>query len=253
MKRWLIYGLLGLLAFSAFLLLRAPATLATDLLARRLPDLSVQSTAGLATDGSARGLRWRGIYVERLAWNWRLQALASGWLEFNLDVDDPEVKLTGKVAVNLGGRLRFRDLNGRLPLATLSALAGQPQPPLQGNVEFSLRELRLNAAGLPYAAEGTVALSNARSTLGQPLHLGDFVAQLRAAEPEGIQGMIQDSGGPLALDGLLNLAPDGGYRFNGRAAIRDAGDRSLRQAMDLLGPADSDGSWTLSFSGVLAP
>ncbi len=253
MKRWLSYGLLGVLAFAGFLVLQAPAMLATDLVARRLPDFSARAAAGLATDGSAQGLRWRGVYVERAAWSWRPRALASGWLEFKLDVDDPGVKLTGNVAVNLERRVRFRDLNGRLPLATLIALAGHAQLPGQGSVEFSLRELRLNAAGQPQAAEGTIALSNARAMLGQPLHFGDFVAQLRPAEPNGIQGAIQDNGGPLALDGMLNLAPDGGYQFSGRAAVRDAGDQALRQAMNLLGPADDDGYWTLSFSGVLVP
>ncbi|MDV7395332.1 type II secretion system protein N, partial [Arthrospira platensis SPKY1] len=76
---------------------------------------------------------------------------------------------------------------------------------------------------------------------------------LHTTEPAGVRGAIQDQGGPLALDGVLNLAPDGGYRFNGRTTIRDAGDQSLRQALDMLGPADNDGYWTLSFSGVLAP
>jgi hypothetical protein len=248
-----MYGLLGVLAFLGFLWLQAPATLATDLLTRQLPDFSVRSVAGLATDGSAQGLRWRGVYVERAAWSWRPQALVGGRLEFKLDVEDPEVKLTGSVAVTLARRVRFRDLNGRLPLATLIALTGRAQLPGQGGVEFSLRELRLNAAGQPQAAEGTVALSNVRATLGQPLHVGDFVAQLRPAEPNGIQGTIQDNGGPLALDGMLNLAPDGGYRFSGRATVRDASDQALRQAMNLLGPVDDNGYWTVNFSGTLAP
>jgi hypothetical protein len=253
MKRWLSYSLLGLLAFLTFLLLQAPATLATDLLARRLPDFSARAVIGLATDGSARGLRWRGVAIEKLAWRWRPQALARGWLEFTLDVDDPDVKLLGNVALDPQRRLRLRNTRGQLPLVTLSALAGQPHPPLQGIVEFSLRELRLNAAGQPQAADGTVVLLNAHATLGQPLHLGDFVAQLRTVEPNGIQGAIQDNGGPLVLDGMLNLAPDGGYRFNGRATVRDTDNQALRQALSLLGPADDDGYWTLSFSGVLAP
>lgn len=252
MMRGLSYSLLFLIAFLLFLSLRTPATLATDLLARHMPAFSVQAAAGLATDGSAQGLRWRGVPIERLAWRWRPRALASGWLEFKLDVDDPDAKLVGNVAIDPQRRLRLRNTTGRLPLRALSALAGQPRPPLQGIVEFDLRELRLNAAGRPQAADGRVALLGARATLGSPVHLGDFVVQL-TTEPTGIQGMIQDAGGPLALDGVLNLAPDGGYRFNGRAAIREAGDPSLRQAMGLLGPADSDGYWTLSFSGVLAP
>ncbi|MFZ1642220.1 MAG: type II secretion system protein N [Candidatus Contendobacter sp.] len=251
MKHVLRYSLLGLLAFLLSLLLLAPATLVTDLLAQRLTGFSVQAVEGLATEGSARGVHWRGVRIERLNWNWRAPALLTGWLEFRLDADDPEIKLSGSVAANPGRRLRFRDLSGRLPLARLGALAGQPGLPLQGVVEFNLRDLSLNAAGRPQTADGVVYLLNARATLGQPLNLGDFIVQLAPATPEGIQGAVRDNDGPLALEGTLNLLPDGRYRFTGQAAVRDAGNQALRQAMNLLGPPGGDGRWTLSFSGVL--
>ncbi len=45
--------------------------------------------------------------------------------------------------------------------------------------------------------------------------------------------------------------PDGRYRFTGQAAIRDADNRALRQAMRLLGPPGNDGRWALNFSGAL--
>ena len=70
--------------------------------------------------------------------------------------------------------------------------------------------------------------------------------------PEGVQGTIKDHEGPLTLNGTLHWAPDGRYRFNGQAAVRDVGNQPLRQAMNLLGPPGSDGRWALSFSGVLA-
>ncbi len=55
MKHVLRYSLLGLLAFLLSLLLLAPATLVTDLLAQRLTGFSVQAVEGLATEGSERG------------------------------------------------------------------------------------------------------------------------------------------------------------------------------------------------------
>ena len=252
MKRVLRYSLLGLLAFLLSLLLLAPATLVTGLLAERLTGFSVQTVEGLATEGLARGVHWRVVRIERLTWNWQALALLTGWLELRLDADDPEIKLIGNVAVNPGRRLRFRDLSGRLLLAQLGALAGQPKLPLQGVVEFSLRDLYLNAAGRPQTASGVVHLLNMRATLGQPLNLGDFTLQLAPAHPEGIQGTIKDNDGPLALDGTLSLLPDGRYRFTGQAAVRDAGNQALRQAMNLLGPPGGDGRWALHFSGVLA-
>ncbi len=251
MKRVLRYGLLGVLAFLLFLLLLAPASLVTDLLAGRLTGFKAQTVAGLATEGSAQGVHWRGVRIERLNWNWRAPALLTGWLEFGLDADDPEIKLNGKVATNPGRRLRLRDMSGRLPLARLSALTGQSKLPLQGVIEFNLRDLSLNAAGRPQTADGVVHLRNTRTTLGQPLNLGDLTIQLTPAMPEGIQGMIKDNEGPLALEGTLNLLPDGRYRFTGQAAVRDPGNQSLRQAMNMLGPPGGDGRWALNFSGVL--
>lgn len=252
MKRILGYSLLGLVAFLLFLLLLAPATLVTDLLGARLSGFSVQAVEGTATEGAMLGARWRGARIERLTWHWRPLALLMGRLEFTLNVDDPEVKLTGNAAMGLNRQVRFRNLAGRLPLARLGPLAGSASPPLQGIAEFTLRELDLNTAGRPLAAYGVVYLLNLRATLGQPLNLGDFVAQLDSAGAEGIQGKIKDKDGPLSLEGTLNLLPDGRYRFNGQAAIRDAGNQTLRQTMNLLGPPGADGRWALNFSGVLA-
>lgn len=251
MKRVLGYGLLGLLAFLVFLLLLAPATLVTGLLAGRLTGFGVQSVEGLATEGSAHGVTWRGVQIERLNWNWRALALLTGWLEFRLETGDPEIKLIGDVAMNPGRRLRIRDASGQLPLARLGALAGSSKPPLQGLVEFKLRDLYLNANSQPQAANGIIYLRNARTTLGQPLNLGDFTLQLAPASPEGIQGTVKDNNGPLVLEGTLTLLPDGRYRLAGQAAVRDASNQALRQAMNLLGPPGGDGRWALNFSGVL--
>ena len=119
-------------------------------------------------------------------------------------------------------------------------------------MELNLRELRLNAARRPTTADGVVHLLNVQITLGQPLTLGDFVIQATPAIPDGIQGKVQDRDGPLALEGNFSLLPDGRYRFSGQAAVRDASNQPLRQAMNLLGPPDDHGRWPLNFSGILA-
>lgn len=250
MKRALGYGLLGLAAFLLFLLLRVPANLVTDQVGARLSDFSVQGVEGTATEGTMLGARWRGARIERLTWRWRPLALLRGRLEFDLSADDPEIKLTGNAAMGLGRQARFRDLAGRLPLSRLGNLAGNL--PLQGTVEFALPELDLGATGRPLVARGTVRLLNLRTALNPPTSIGDFVIQLDSTS-EDVRGKIKDNNGPLALDGTLSLLPDGRYRFDGQAAVRDAANQSLRQAMSLLGPPGGDGRWALNFSGVLAP
>lgn len=250
MKSVLRYGLLGLLAFLLFLLLSAPATLVTERLAKQLPGFSVQAVTGAATDGSAQGVFWRGVRIDRLHWNWQPLVLLTGWLEFHFNIDDPEMRLSGNAAIDAGQHLRFQELTGRLLLTELTVLAGQPQLPLQGVVEFDLTDFRLNPDGQALSASGLVHIIDLKMTLGQPLALGNFTAQLSTADPEGVQGVIQDNNGPLMLEGRFSLLPEGRYQFDGQASVRDANDRALRQAMNLLGPPGDDGRWTLSFSGV---
>ena len=246
------YGLLGLGAFLLFLLLLAPASLITDQISARLPGFTAQTVEGTATDGIMQGLQWRGARIEKLGWDWRPLALATGRLGFRLDADDPDFKLTGDAAIGWDRQWRFQDLAGRALLDKLYALAGQPKLPLQGVVELNVQELRLNAAGRPTTANGVAHLRNLRTTLGQPLTLGDFVVEATPADPSGIQGKIQDDNGPLTLAGTFSLLPDGRYRFSGQAAVRDAGNQALRQALNLLGSPDDKGRWTLNFSGILA-
>ena len=251
MKPFLRYSLLGLLAFLAFLLLLAPATLVTDRVAEHLPGFSVQNVSGSVTDGIAQGLHWRGNRIEQLSWDWQPLALLSGWLEAGLRSNDPDMQAVGKVAIAFDRSLRLRDANGRMSLSRLAALAGHKSP-AQGILEFSLRDLYLDANARPQSAYGAVHVLNLRVDLRQPLNLGDFTLQLTPVEPAGIQGVIEDHDGPLALQGTVKLFPDGRYQVDGQAAVRDPANQALRQALSLLGPPDANGRWPLNFSGVLA-
>lgn len=251
MRALLGYGLLGLLAFLSSLLLRAPATLVADAIGARLPGFSAQVIEGSVTDGLVQGVRWRDVHIERITWRWRPLALLTGRLVFQLEADDPELKLTVSSAMSLNRQLHFQDLSGRLPLAQLGAFIGRPKSPLQGVLELDLREMDFNTVGQPLTATGVARVRELRALLGQGLNIGDFTMHLTSTRSEGIQGVLKDDGGPLMLDGALRLALDGRYRFNGQAAVRDAGNQPLRRAMSLLGPPDGDGRWTLSFSGVL--
>ncbi len=253
MKRLLGYALLGLLAFGLFLALRAPATLLTDRLAAQAQGFSVQDAIGTVIEGSAREVRWHGVRVAQLDWRWQALALLSGWLEFHWQTVDPAVALNGQIALNASRHIRWRAVRGQLPLAQLGALAGYPNPPVQGLVEFALEEMVCNATGRPRSARGVITLRDAHLTLGQPLPLGALRMQLTPAQPEGIQGAFKDQGGPLALEGVLKLAPDGRYQVTGQIKARDATPQALRQALQLLGAPGADGGWKLNFSGVLPP
>lgn len=256
MKRRFGYALLalalvlGLLPMGAVL---TPARFLIDLLDRRLPHFGVQASEGTLSAGSAQGVHWRTVRFEHLNWDWQPLALLTGWLEFQVDTSNSAVKLVGNVAVGWNRQWRFQNLAGRLSIAQAGALAGKTQLPLQGNIEFHLGDLYLNAAGRPQSAHGVIDLRQLRVLADQPLDLGDFALQLTQVTPQGIRGTIQDGAGPLAVTGTFKLQPDGGYHVNAQIAVRDPGNRILGQAISRgLGPPNADGRWTSSFAGVLA-
>ena len=250
MKRWLGYGLLGLLAYVIFMLIQFPAANFIDLLGRYLPGLTAQEVQGSARKGTAREVRLHDTRFETLSWRFRPLALVKGRLEYRVIAEAPQLRLEGAAGVGLRRQLQIEDLSGRLPLPRAIALIGRPTLPLNGNVELNLTALHLDREGRPRAAYGTTRLLDTRTTLGRPLDLGDFSAEL-TTEDQTILGTIKDNGGPLELTGVLALTPDGRYRFTGQVALRDPNNQDLRQALTALGQPGADGKWQMEFTGVL--
>jgi hypothetical protein len=63
-------------------------------------------------------------------------------------------------------------------------------------------------------------------------------------------GSLRDIGGPIALQGTVQLA-HGGYELNATLAPRDPANTSLAQLLSLLGPPDAQGRHQLSIAGTL--
>lgn len=249
MKRWLGYGLLGLLAYGFFMMQQLPAALLVEQLAQRVPGLSIEQAQGSALRGSASGLRRYGAQLETVAWRLRPLALLAGRLEYRFSLHEAELSLTGVIGIGWDRQLTISTLEGHLPLPKAIALAGRPPPPVNGKVELEAVELSLNRDGRPQTAQGRIRLLNTHTSFGRTFVLGDFSAELKTDNPN-ISAAIEDNGGPLEFTGTLTLTPDGHYRFSGQAAVRDD-NRELRQALGLLGRPGGDGTWKIDLSGIL--
>lgn len=250
MKRWLGYLVFGLAALAVSLALQVPVSALTDLVAQRLPGFSVDSVAGSALSGTAQGVRFQQVRLANVAWRLRFWSLLRGRLEFGVTVSEPDLQLTGVVGTALNRELRVTALTGQLPLPRAIQLAGRPPPPLNGQLELDQLELGLDPRGHPRYAHGRVYLRNAHTSFGRSLALGDFSIELDTREAT-LQATVKDNGGPLSLTGNLTLAPDGRYRFNGQAAVRDGANRDLIQALGILGTPEGNGQWNLTFTGTL--
>ena len=251
MRRLLAYSLLGLLAYTVFLVVLCPASLLTEQLAQRLPGFSAQNVQGSVVQGSAQSVKLSAtVRLEAIAWRLRVLLLLLGRIEYTLQLTAPELNIRGVAGLGFDRQLRITALNGQLPLPKAIALAGRPPPPLNGAMELENVELRLDRNGRPLQAGGLIRLRNVQTSFGNPLSLGDFKLQLQTQSAD-IVASIQDQGGPLQLNGSLTLTPDNRYRFTAQAAPREQDNRELQQALNLLGRPDGNGKWTFDLAGSL--
>lgn len=250
MRRASGYVLLGLIAYLVFMVVQFPATTVFGLLADQVPGLTLQQAQGSILRGSAHHLRIQDIEIKSLSWRWRPLGLITGRITYQLTSEDPELALTGDIGMDWNRRLAFDDLNARLPLARALSLINGPAPPLEGILELDLATLRLDEQGFPNAAQGTVRLTQTRTTLVEPVALGDFDMAL-TTEDQGIRGTVTDKGGPVRLNGNLTLTLDNRYRLVGEISARDNHNQNLRQVLSLLGPPGEDGTWKMDITGTL--
>jgi general secretion pathway protein N len=250
MKRIVGYVLLGLVAYAVFMVLEAPAAAVFDRVSRQMPGVSARQVTGSALWGTAEGVTFGTAGLESVAWRPSLWPLLAGRLGVHIAVTDRELELAGLAAMGLDRQMAISDLSGRLPLPKAVALLGRPPPPLLGELDLNGVAAHFDLNRRLQAAFGTITLRGTRTSFGRPLELGDYTADLNTTD-QGIVAVIRDGGGPLEVTGTLTLTPEGRYRFNGQVAVRDAGNRELRQVLGMLGQPGRDGKWTLDLSGVL--
>ena len=154
----------------------------------------------------------------------------------------------GATALGLDGSVTFSTLEARLPAAMIAGIAKAGALRPTGSVSVNLRDVVWDGQGLT-SAQGRVVWSSAGISLLKPISLGDQSVTLETADGV-VKGVLSDGGGPLSLDGLFTLTPDGKYNFNGSLAARN--DRELEGALRSLGRPGADGRIKLKRSGSLA-
>ncbi len=250
MKRIILYGLLGLLAYAVFLVIQFPAATLVDWLSPQVPQLKMGQVQGTILEGNAQELDWGTARLQSLNWQWRPKALLQGRLEFQVQVSDPGMHLQTLAAIGMDRHLQLNQLQARLPLERAVTLAGGSPLLLSGDLDLNLDSVLLNQFGRLLAAQGEIYLLNTQTTLNGSLALGDFKASLSNQET-GILAQLQDTGGPVQLKGTLTLNADARYQLKGRLGARDPNDKTLRQTLGILGRPDPDGQWSIEHSGHL--
>jgi len=120
-----------------------------------------------------------------------------------------------------------------------------------GRVELELEELVLEG-GRPLSVRGRLSWEEAALTGDGPA-LGALRLNLRTEAPGKIKGVLRDGGGPVRVDGILELSGEGNYRLTGTLVAGPKASPEITQALQFIGRPTGDGKRAISFSGRMPP
>jgi len=248
MKALVRYGILILILYTVFMLVLLPADRVYAVLKERIPlPVSLYQVDGSVWDGTAAVAIVGTQRFESIGWRFRPLALFLGRLEVALDFDRNGRGLSVVAGRSVTGDYFMRDLNADLPAAELESLYTPVKLGLSGDVIADIGRIVVDGNHLA-TIEGTILWKNAGLTMSSGNPVGNFEIEFETTN-EGVKGLVKDAGGPLQVDGLLLLKPDGRYQFTGSFNLRDAGRNDIRQALRIFGNPDATGKVTVSQSG----
>lgn len=240
-RRWVLVTA-GVLALAVGLVAHFPARLALAWFAP--PTVSAWGVEGTVWRGRIAELAMQQRPLGALAWQarpGRLLALQPSW---DLELRRPDGYLRGRVGFALlGGRQVIRDLEASLALETL--------PPVivpngvSGQLRASVQRLELSG-GWPIEITGRAAVAELQLP-GVIMPLGPFSFNF-PDQPGTPMGEIVSTGGPLAVDGRIELPARGQWNFSAELGPGENPPKELVDGLAFVGEDIGEGRRRLVLS-----
>jgi general secretion pathway protein N len=233
MKRWIVYLLLGLVAFAGFAVALAPARLVFDAAARPA-GIEAGLVSGTVWNASARRVRAGGVALNEVEARLRPAPLLTGRAVFDVTIADPALRGAGLVTLSAGG-VRFEDTAGVIALDAIPALAAADLPPGE-SARVEIERLVLGPQGECLEAQGrmtSAALVSAGERYGADI---PAVTADLACAGEAVALNVSGRSDMLALTGQVRFV-EGGPSWRIEAETED---RDVIAALSLMG-FDQDG------------
>jgi len=243
--------LLAALVFVITMLTRLPASLVLD---HWSGPVHCTGASGTLWHGSCERLAVGPGGISGLQWTAHPAALLRARLAADVTSSDPAASGQAYLEWQPGGELLIEQLTAHLAPAAL--VAWLPSG-LRASLQLAVARARLRA-GHVIALEGTLDLQQLQLQLPAPgTALGSYELRFAPYPESGatadgtMQGTLRDLEGPLSLRGQVRLHSTGRYELSGRLAARPQAGTEVQRLLELLGPADADGTRAIDFAGVL--
>ncbi len=244
-----LIGLGVLLLFAVALLWFLPARWAMPWIAPSLHGVHLQQVHGSLWRGDASAVMAAdGRPLGQLHWQLSRRALLEQ-LRVQLDLDGPQLDFSGAMQRLADGRVEWRATNLHLDLAMLESYVDTPWGQPHGELQVMIDRAVLQG-GWPLQLQGKARWQHAvMRTRDGEIALGEL--QLQAQAQGGViqARMTDDGGGPLRVDGQMQLSPLG-WRLDATLQPRQT-DPALGRWLATLGQSAADGSVHIQRHGGL--
>lgn len=245
-KVWPLVAL-GIGAFLLFALVTLPA--ATVLSYFHPPGVTLSGVSGTIWKGRAQAVRSGTMQLGSVEWKLDILALFTGKLGADVKVTRSDGFAEASIAMS-SARVTLRGLNASLPLTAMPAnlLRGG----WTGTATLRLTQLALENSW-PVAATGTIEIVDLAGPANRPSALGGYkvVFAEGAATAEGLQGALSDTGGPLAVNGTVDIKKNRSYLVSGLIATRPNAPSDMARTLEILGEPDAQGRRQFSIEGTM--
>jgi general secretion pathway protein N len=245
-KAWPLVAL-GIGAFVLFALITLPA--ATVLSYFHPPGVTLSGVSGTIWKGRAQAVRSGNLHVGSVEWDLSILALFTGKLGADVKITRSDGFAQASIAVS-GARVTMRGVNASLPLSSL--------PPnlvrggWTGTATLRLPQLALENAW-PVALTGTIEIVDLVGPADRPATLGGYkVVFPETAAADGLKGALSDTGGgPLAVNGTVDIKKDRSYLVSGLIATRPGAPSDMSRTLEILGEPDAQGRRQFTIEGSM--
>jgi hypothetical protein len=235
----------GLLVFGVVLFFYLPASWFASYLP---PQARCGAIGGSVWSGECLGLSIEGAKLGDATWNLAPLKALGGQLAGDVELRAPLAQARAELDVSFAGEGEIRNITGQFPLDP--AFVAQFPADRRGRVVLDLKRVAIAGQALRQL-QGTIELRDFRQVSPSVLELGSYRASFDGVvQPDGkVMGNVQDTGGPIRLEGTLTLAPPNHWEFQGYITGRTAdAERMLRRELPYLSP-DASGRTEILFAG----
>jgi general secretion pathway protein N len=238
---------LGVGAFLILALVTLPASVVLSFV--HPANVTLSGISGTIWNGRAQAVRSGTMHLGSVDWGLNVLSLFTGKLGADVKVARTDGFAQGSVAAGAGG-ITLRKFNASLPIGAL--------PPnivrggWTGTLNLKLAELALDNAW-PVTLSGTIEIADLVGPANRPAALGGYkvVFPEGAAKSDTLTGTLTDTGGPLAVNGTVQLKKDRSYLVSGLIATRPSAPSDMARTLEILGEPDAQGRRQFSIEGTM--